>query len=143
MNEFSSGTTYHCYSTDEMIALGRTFAHLTPPWVLALVGDLGTGKTTFVKGLAEGLKCYDEASSPTFSLVHPYEGENPLIHCDWYRLNSSSELDRIGWYELVDTNDRIAIEWADKFPDQVPSLAIYLHFKIEQNVHIVQLGKNW
>lgn len=141
MSPFHWKDEYHCYTPEEMVELGKMFSTLNPPWLFALCGDLGTGKTTFVKGVALGLNCKDEVSSPTFAILHHYDGTFPLLHCDWYRIDSVSELDRLGWFELVDSYDRIVVEWADKFLNRLPSYALQLIFTIENQYHRVRVRK--
>jgi tRNA threonylcarbamoyladenosine biosynthesis protein TsaE len=89
--------------------------------VLALIGPLGAGKTTFVQGLARGLDVPPErhVASPTFALVNEHPGRVPLVHADLYRIADPRELDELG---LVDAFDRaaVAIEWLDRFPEAAP-----------------------
>ncbi|MEM8834998.1 MAG: tRNA (adenosine(37)-N6)-threonylcarbamoyltransferase complex ATPase subunit type 1 TsaE [Planctomycetota bacterium] len=88
--------------------------------VLTLRGELGAGKTTFVRGLAEGLGIDpNDVSSPTFTLVQEYtpvEGGTGLVHIDAYRLDPDSDLESIGWEELADGTRIVAIEWPDRLP---------------------------
>jgi tRNA threonylcarbamoyladenosine biosynthesis protein TsaE len=90
--------------------------------VLALIGPLGAGKTTFVQGLARGLDVPPErhVASPTFALVNEHPGRVPLVHADLYRIEDARELAELG---LVDAFDRAAvvIEWLDRFPDAAPA----------------------
>ncbi|HXU06462.1 MAG TPA: tRNA (adenosine(37)-N6)-threonylcarbamoyltransferase complex ATPase subunit type 1 TsaE [Polyangia bacterium] len=90
--------------------------------VLALVGPLGAGKTTFVQGLARGLDVPPDrhVASPTFALVNEHPGRVPLVHADLYRIEDARELAELG---LVDAFDRaaVAIEWLDRFPDAAPA----------------------
>lgn len=90
--------------------------------VLALVGDLGAGKTHLTKGLVSGLECEAAVSSPTFSLVHEYLGGRlPVYHFDFYRLDSAAELRGIGWEDYLEADGVCVVEWADKFPAELPS----------------------
>ena len=105
-------------SESETAAVGRALAHaLAPGSVVLLFGDLGAGKTAFVRGLAEGLGVApEEVSSPTFTLMQEYRGGRvPLLHVDLYRLNDPQEVDELGLEELG-ANSVLAIEWADKLP---------------------------
>jgi tRNA threonylcarbamoyladenosine biosynthesis protein TsaE len=107
-------TTTH--SELETVALGRELgATLTAGDVVLLVGDLGAGKTAFVRGLAEGLGVdRDEVSSPTFTLVQEYRGGRlPLFHVDLYRLDDPREVDDLGLDEIAE-DGVLAIEWAEK-----------------------------
>lgn len=89
--------------------------------VLGLCGTLGSGKTTLVRGIAEGLDA-DPArvTSPTFVLIHEYHGRVALIHADLYRLASETEVLAIGLDEYFNETTVAAIEWADKFPGALP-----------------------
>jgi tRNA threonylcarbamoyladenosine biosynthesis protein TsaE len=103
-------------SESETAAVGRELATtLSAGDVVLLYGDLGAGKTAFVKGLAEGLGvARDEVSSPTFTLVQEYRGGRlPLLHVDLYRLNDPRELDDLGLEEIAE-DGVLAIEWAEK-----------------------------
>lgn len=105
------------------MAVGREIAgELSPPqWVL-LVGDLGAGKTTFTKGLIAGLgsASADEVLSPTFSLIHEYEGPPKVYHIDLYRLDRVPELETLGLDDIWDEPAIVLIEWGEKFADQLP-----------------------
>lgn len=89
--------------------------------VLLLQGDLGAGKTEFVKGLAEGLQVTDLVTSPTFTLLNVYHGAMPLYHFDLYRLEDAEELDNIGFAEYLGGDGVAVIEWPDRFPMEMPS----------------------
>jgi tRNA threonylcarbamoyladenosine biosynthesis protein TsaE len=100
--------------------------------VLSLIGDLGAGKTEFVKGLAAGLGFAGEVTSPTFTILHEYRGGRlPLFHMDFYRLHEESELDEIGFDEYLKAGGVCAIEWGDKFPNRLPPDSIKVVFSIE------------
>lgn len=111
---------YHTHSAEETIALGRTLAaELAPLRLVLLQGDLGTGKTTLVKGIAEGLKAADqeEVTSPTFTLIHEYRGpETNVFHIDLYRVEKRRELDTLGIDELLtQEHNLLLVEWGEKF----------------------------
>ena len=118
------------HSADETIALGRTIAAtLRRGDVLALCGDLGAGKTHFVKGLAAGLGASTSVTSPTFTLIHEYPGGRlPLFHFDFYRLDDEDEALKIGLDEYLDGDGACVIEWADKFPVLLPPHTRWLRF---------------
>jgi len=108
--------TFTTQSEDETAAVGRDLAAtLSAGSVLLLFGDLGAGKTAFVRGLAEGLGVHrDEVSSPTFTLVQEYRGGRlPLFHVDLYRLDDAREIDDLGLEEIAE-GGVLAIEWAEK-----------------------------
>ena len=110
------------HSEEDTAAVGRDLAAtLTAGDVLLLCGDLGAGKTAFVRGLAEGLGIpRDEVSSPTFTLIQEYRGGRlPLFHVDLYRIEDVREFDELGLDEIAE-DGVLAIEWADKLP-AVPS----------------------
>ena len=117
-------------NAEATVAFGREFAdRLAAGDVLALCGDLGAGKTHFVKGLALGLGSRVEVTSPTFTLIHEYAGGRlPLMHFDLYRLESEDELLRIGFDDYLDGAAALAIEWADKFPALLPPHTRWLRF---------------
>jgi tRNA threonylcarbamoyladenosine biosynthesis protein TsaE len=99
--------------------------------VLALVGDLGAGKTQFVKGLAKGLGSAAVVTSPTFTLVHEYQGSRlPIYHFDFYRIESLAALRAIGFDEIVFSDGVSVIEWADRFADAIPPRARWIKFEI-------------
>lgn len=86
---------------------------LKPNDIIAFTGGLGVGKTAFVRGLANGLGCSDEVSSPTFSLVHEYEGPIVLYHFDMYRVHTMDELYSTGFYDYLGCGGILAIEWSE------------------------------
>jgi tRNA threonylcarbamoyladenosine biosynthesis protein TsaE len=108
------------HSAEETIAFGRTLAaKLAPPLLILLRGDLGAGKTTLVKGIAEGFGAAsaDDVTSPTFTLVHEYRGpRTTLYHIDLYRVDTDRELETLGLDDLVGPSSILLIEWGEKFP---------------------------
>jgi tRNA threonylcarbamoyladenosine biosynthesis protein TsaE len=114
--------TFTSNSVTETIAFAREWAQsLAPNDVVALTGDLGAGKTQFVKGLLRGLASDEEATSPTFTLVHEYHsGRLPVFHFDFYRLIRQSEIEEIGFDDYLDAGGISVIEWADRFPAAFP-----------------------
>ena len=113
--------THHSQSEDETRVIALLLArNLKPGSVLLLSGDLGAGKTAFVRGLAEGLGISsDEVTSPTFTLVHEYRGGRlPLIHVDLYRLDRAA-LDEIGLDEDLAAQGVVAIEWAERLSRRI------------------------
>jgi tRNA threonylcarbamoyladenosine biosynthesis protein TsaE len=108
------------HSAEETMALGRKLAStLKTARMVILRGDLGTGKTTLVKGIAEGLHAasQDDVTSPTFTLIHEYRGpEVNLFHVDLYRIDTPRELETLGLDDLRSDNSVLLIEWGEKFP---------------------------
>ena len=103
-------------SVGETVSLGSHIGGiLRPGEILLLVGDLGTGKTTFVRGLADGLGIATRPRSPTFTVVHTYDGgKYPLVHVDLYRLDSSGEVLSLGLEELFEPPAVSVVEWGEK-----------------------------
>lgn len=123
-----------CCSEAETRAAGRQLAEaLQPRAVLSLEGPLGAGKTCFVKGLAGGLGLDPAAvSSPTFTLVHEYEGgRHPLIHMDLYRIEEDGELAGLGLDDYLAGPGLVAIEWGGKFLSALPPETWRITFSIE------------
>ena len=108
------------HSAEETIAFGRKLAaELSPPLIVLLRGDLGAGKTTLVKGIAEGFGAAraEDVTSPTFTLVHEYRGPHAtLYHIDLYRVDTQRDLETLGLDDLLAPNSILLIEWGEKFP---------------------------
>ncbi len=119
------------HSAEETIVLGRSLAGaLAPPKLVVLRGELGAGKTTLVKGIAEGFHAAsaENVTSPTFTLVHEYRGpEVSLFHIDLYRVDTQRELETLGLDDLLDDKSVLLIEWGEKF----------LRFQQERDVEII------
>ena len=111
---------------EETRSLGLEIADaLEPGDIVALIGDLGTGKTALTKYIAEGLGIKEEISSPTFTIVKEYtSGRLPLYHFDVYRLGSGEELLDIGAEEMLEGDGVCVIEWADIAADVLPADAL-------------------
>ena len=110
-------------SVDETLAIGRQLgAALASGHVLALIGPLGAGKTHFVKGLARGAGVDDDrkVNSPTFVLVNEYAGRIPLYHLDAYRLGGETELEALGFDEMIAGDAAVVVEWADRVSGSLP-----------------------
>ena len=120
-------------SEQDTFNYGSTLAsELKPGDILALVGDLGAGKTQLTKGITAGMGCNAEVSSPTFALVQEYHGGRlPVYHFDLYRLEAAGELWNIGWDDYLEGNGVCIVEWADKFPQAVPESARWLRLSYE------------
>ncbi len=96
--------------------------------VIALFGDLGAGKTAFTRGLARGFGIQDGVSSPTFALVHEYEGKVPLYHFDMYRINSYDDLYSTGFFDYMD-NGVMIIEWSENIETFLPEKRITVRIR--------------
>jgi tRNA threonylcarbamoyladenosine biosynthesis protein TsaE len=110
---------FETHSAEETTRLGRELAQqLKPGTIVLLRGDLGTGKTTLVKGIAEAFQAAgaDDVTSPTFTLIHEYRGPKVvLFHIDLYRIDTPRDLDTLALDDLMDTNSILLIEWGEKF----------------------------
>ena len=120
-------------SPNETQKLGETIGNwINDPLVIGLSGDLGSGKTAFVQGLAAGLDVpgHYYITSPTFTLINEYPGRFPLFHIDLYRLEGINDLEDIGLDELLYDQAVIAIEWVEKMSDDLPDEHLILSFEI-------------
>jgi tRNA threonylcarbamoyladenosine biosynthesis protein TsaE len=119
-------------SLGETIAFAREWSKsLSPDDVVALVGDLGAGKTHFVKGLLEGLESADEVTSPTFTLLHEYRGGRlPVFHFDFYRLDHPREIEEIGFDDYLEEGGITVVEWADRFLQVFPERTRWLRLEV-------------
>ena len=123
-------------------ALGRA---VDGPAVVALVGDLGAGKTSLAQGVGYGLEVDEDVVSPTFTLVAEYEGRLALLHADVYRLGAR-ELEQIGLEEQLEDWPGLAlVEWADRFPDVVPLDHVTCQLRVTEaggrQAHIAATGQ--
>lgn len=130
--------TYRTASEEETVALGvRLAGELPPRGVVLLIGNLGAGKTTLAKGIVSGLGAAapDDVSSPTFTLIHEYGQPVRIYHIDLYRLETPSEVLRLGLEDLFDTPALVLIEWGERFPELWPAgtLAIHLSHRGDDN----------
>jgi tRNA threonylcarbamoyladenosine biosynthesis protein TsaE len=128
--------TFISNSPDETEGFGRRFAeNLKPGDVLALTGDLGNGKTQFVKGLAAGLGAATGATSPTFTLIHEYSGGRlPIYHFDFFRVEDRQSAERLGLDDYFFGDGVSVIEWADRFPDLIPETARWISFETKSEI---------
>ena len=131
----SKGDRFHeSYSEEETRKFAERLAKkLCPGAVVALTGPIGSGKTVFIKGLCRGLgvRKSEEVKSPTFVLLHIYEGRAPIYHFDLYRLEDEKELDPIGFDEFVSGGQAIScVEWAERAPRRIPKGSIWVELKI-------------
>jgi len=107
--------------------LGKT---LKPGAVVAMFGQLGAGKTAFIRGLAAGLGIKEHVTSPTFNIVNEYFGNTPLFHFDMYRLESENELFDIGWDEYISRDGVCAVEWSENVRGAFASDTIIVKLEI-------------
>jgi tRNA threonylcarbamoyladenosine biosynthesis protein TsaE len=131
-------------SVEETIAAGSRYAREARRGdVFALTGDLGAGKTQFVKGFVAGLECPAEVTSPTFVLVHEYGGGRlPVYHFDFYRVENREALPRLGFDDYVFGDGVSLIEWADRYRDLIPAHAKWLSFELrDENVRAIAEAK--
>ena len=114
-----------------MEELGRESAAMAAAGTtIGLIGQLGAGKTHWTKGFVAGLVCDAAVTSPTFGLVHEYTGGRlPVFHFDFHRIDSADELLAIGWDDYLDRDGVIIAEWADKFPELMPSGTRYIQIE--------------
>lgn len=107
------------YSADETIAFGRELAaQLSPPKIVLMRGDLGAGKTTMVKGIAQAFQAAEQenVTSPTFTLIHEYRGPAVTVyHIDLCRIDTEKELATLAIDDLIDDRSVVLIEWGEKF----------------------------
>ena len=123
-------------SPEETIEFGLRFAKkLKGGEVIGLIGELGSGKTTFIKGLAEGLRVDDTITSPTFVILKPYRGKIAnkkieLVHIDAYRIESIDDIKSVGIEDYLGRDDVIiVVEWAEKIREILSQNTIYINFK--------------
>lgn len=131
-------------SAEETVAAGRTYGLTARKGdVFALTGDLGAGKTQFVKGFVAALESSAEVTSPTFVLVHEYaDGRLPVYHFDFYRLENRDAVLRLGFDEYIFGDGVSVIEWADRHPDLIPDDAHWLSFEIKnEEVRVITESK--
>ena len=123
--------TVYSLSEDETLDLGRTFARqIKGGELLALEGDLGLGKTVFVRGFASGLGIApQDVASPSFTLVqeHP-DGRLPLYHVDLYRLDNPDDVEPLGLEELMASGGVVVVEWGEKLPSYFRRDALVIRF---------------
>ena len=136
-------------SVDDTRALGEKIGSLIGrPLTIALIGDLGCGKTALVQGLARGLEVPARyyITSPTFTLINEYPGRLPLVHIDLYRLAGVEDFEDIGLDELLHDRAVVAVEWADKLTDDLSGDCLYLRFEIFDDnfrrINIIACGQN-
>jgi tRNA threonylcarbamoyladenosine biosynthesis protein TsaE len=121
-------------SAEETMLVGEKLAKgLKPGDIIALSGDLGSGKTTFTKGIGKGLGVKDSRriNSPTFVLIKEYAGKIPLYHLDLYRLDALKEIENLAIEEYIYGTGVTVIEWAEKIKSLLPEKHILVKFKVK------------
>ena len=140
----ATGTVHRtCRSPEDTRALGRALGRLIrTPGVLALFGDLGSGKTVWVQGLAEGLEVPDAyvVTSPSYTLINQYPGRLDLYHVDLYRLEDDADFEAVGLYDLLDGDGVVAIEWAERIAADLPEARIEIRMETgPENVRDIRI----
>ena len=133
-------------SEEETVKAGEGFGErLRPGDVIAFTGELGAGKTAFIRGIARGMKLDSRVSSPTFTIVNEYLGEVPLFHFDMYRLGDADELFEIGWEDYMERGGVCAVEWSENVAGAFPPDTIYVDIakngETERVITITQPGE--
>ena len=114
----------------ETIKLGENFSTFVEKGdVFAFVGELASGKTTFIKGILKGLHFDKPVTSPTFTLVNEYDAKYPVIHIDCYREDELERWIRLGMNDYMDEENVVIIEWADKMKSLLPINTIQIQFR--------------
>jgi tRNA threonylcarbamoyladenosine biosynthesis protein TsaE len=134
--------TFISNSPAETEAIGRQLAeHIDVGSILALKGDLGSGKTLFVKGLVAALGSSADVTSPTFTIVHEYRGGRvPVYHFDFFRVENQQSAERLGLDDYLFGDGVSVIEWADLFPEFIPEQARWIFFEIKsENVRAMTM----
>lgn len=122
------------HSPQQTVAFaGRVAASLRPGAVLALYGDLGSGKTCFVRGLAAAFHITTPVTSPTYTLIHEYSSDPPLFHMDLYRISSPDALYTLGLDEYFEGNGITVVEWAERAEPLLPAHTLRIYFEVRRN----------
>jgi len=121
-------------------------ARLEPNDVVALYGELGSGKTCFVKGIARGLNVSHPVKSPSFNIINEYPGATTLYHIDFYRLAKSAEIEETGWMECLGAGGIVVIEWAERVKNMLPYKRIDVYFEVlgddTRRLEIITVGSS-
>lgn len=128
-------------SAEETISIGEQLAKaLAPDTSLALYGDLGVGKTTFVKGIAKGLNIKNSITSPTFNLFSIYNGEKQLLHLDAYRLSPEQSIENLMIDDFLKSPYLCVVEWPDNVPELIDANTLKLRLSIQtkSTQHFIQ-----
>ena len=141
---------FHTRSALETIRFGKRIGSLLQPGdVVALVGELGAGKTQFIKGLAAGVGIVKTTyiSSPSFTLINEYGGKVPFYHVDLFRLEREKDAEELGLEDYFQGGGITAVEWADKIPSLLPEEVLLIHIvytgKDSRSIEIIGEGKRY
>ncbi len=135
-------------SPDETEKIGEKLAsRLRSGDLIALYGELGSGKTCFVKGLARGLKVKQTVKSPSYSIINEYSGKYPVFHIDFYRLENDADIEGTGWLDYFDYNGIIIIEWANRVKKLLPKRRFDVYFDVlgdeTRQLEIIAVDGTW
>ncbi len=134
-------TVYISMSPEDTQRLAAELANTLPPRAtIALHGDLGSGKTCFVKGIARALEIPAPITSPTFTIVNEYRGLRPLYHMDLYRIGHPDELVGLAFDDYIDAVGITVIEWAERAGDLLPRDAIHVTFTMLSENHAREIA---
>ena len=125
-------TTYISEEPDDTRRFAEAlFQQFGPGKIWALHGDLGAGKTCLIQGLALALGVREPVTSPTFALVHEYEGTVPLIHLDLYRLSGPEDILALGWDDYMESPGIVAVEWAERASGLFPAGTLHIDIQMD------------
>ncbi len=120
---------YETMNSEETYRLGENLSsYLEKGDVFALIGELASGKTTFIQGILKGLKYTKPVTSPTFTLINEYDAMYNVIHIDCYREENLNRWIKVGFHDYINTENIVIIEWADKIYPLLPNDHIQIHF---------------
>ena len=129
------------HSPEETERLGKALAALLQPGdIIAYRGDLGAGKTAFTRGLAKGLGCREQVTSPTYTIVNEYlSGRLPLFHFDMYRLASSDDLWDIGWEDYLERGGVCAVEWSENVWGEMAGAIVITISRLDEDTRKIEI----
>ena len=134
---------YRVSSLEETKAVAQKLAdRITKPSVIAYFGGLGAGKTTFTRFFCEALGSSDEVTSPTFAMVHEYDGRLPIYHFDMYRVDGYEGLYSTGYFDYLDTGV-LLIEWSENIEEDLPRdyIRVEIEHGAQEGERIIKIGE--
>ena len=132
---------FNTTNPEETMAAAKAVAEkLLPGDIVAMKGDLGAGKTVFVKGAAEALGCSETVTSPTFAIVNEYEGRVPVRHFDVYRIEDEDDLYSTGFYDYMDGKSVLFIEWSENIEYALPDERITVSIIKTESGRIIEVS---